>query len=119
MNSNIRGYGDIEEMLKNVDPKIVKKVMERRKNVPQRQVDKLFNIIAQSVDTYSGMLENLELELRTGIAFIKIINKRCKTCKSKNKEDLKSCSVCKIVYYCSKECQRKDWKDHKLECNNK
>ena len=26
------------------------------------------------------------------------------------------CSVCRVVYYCSRECQCKDWKAHKPEC---
>lgn len=36
--------------------------------------------------------------------------------KSKN---LKRCSKCKVMYYCSEQCQRKDWKKgHKFtECN--
>ena len=27
------------------------------------------------------------------------------------------CSKCKKVYYCSKECQKSDWKTHKLSCS--
>lgn len=30
----------------------------------------------------------------------------------------KICSSCRSVYYCSKECQIKDWKEHKNECNH-
>jgi hypothetical protein len=30
--------------------------------------------------------------------------------------DLKKCSRCKRVYYCTKECQIKSWPDHKLNC---
>jgi hypothetical protein len=30
--------------------------------------------------------------------------------------DLKLCSRCKIVSYCSRECQMKDWPDHKKHC---
>ncbi|KAJ7323526.1 hypothetical protein DFH08DRAFT_941449, partial [Mycena albidolilacea] len=26
------------------------------------------------------------------------------------------CSACKLVLYCSKECQRLDWKNHKIQC---
>lgn len=31
-------------------------------------------------------------------------------------KDLKLCSRCKKVWYCGVECQRKDWKDHKKNC---
>jgi len=34
----------------------------------------------------------------------------------KRSKDLMSCSRCKVVYYCSKECQRLHWKKHKQEC---
>ena len=30
---------------------------------------------------------------------------------------LKACSVCMLVRYCSKECQKADWKKHKPQCN--
>ena len=33
-------------------------------------------------------------------------------------QKLLACAACKEVYYCSRECQIKDWKArHKLECN--
>jgi hypothetical protein len=32
------------------------------------------------------------------------------------KEALKLCSRCKVVSYCSRECQMKDWPDHKKHC---
>ena len=28
------------------------------------------------------------------------------------------CSKCKVVRYCSQECQRSDWRDHKEECGS-
>jgi hypothetical protein len=37
-------------------------------------------------------------------------------CRSRSKETLKLCSRCKIVSYCSKECQEKDFPDHKRHC---
>ena len=32
-------------------------------------------------------------------------------------ESLRVCSRCQVTYYCTKECQRSDWKKHKLTCN--
>eukprot|EP00033_Pygsuia_biforma_P002520 GCRY01002791.1.p1 GENE.GCRY01002791.1~~GCRY01002791.1.p1 ORF type:complete len:120 (-),score=11.00 GCRY01002791.1:69-392(-) len=31
-------------------------------------------------------------------------------------EDLLSCARCRLVQYCSRECQKKDWKQHKPQC---
>jgi hypothetical protein len=48
--------------------------------------------------------------------------KACKTCGklkaelSKEEKKLKTCGKCKRVAYCSKECQKKDWKGHKKNC---
>lgn len=41
----------------------------------------------------------------------------CDNCYRKD-IDLFKCFACKEAYYCSKECQKKDWKNHKKECNN-
>ena len=43
---------------------------------------------------------------------------RCNTCKSmQGATEFKVCSACKKVYYCSRDCQRKDWKGgHKQLC---
>jgi hypothetical protein len=36
-----------------------------------------------------------------------------------NKNDSKArCSKCRAVYYCSEECQRTDWKNHKEKCDD-
>ena len=37
----------------------------------------------------------------------------CSVC---SKEGAKRCSKCKLQYYCSKECQQSDWKNHKAIC---
>lgn len=43
----------------------------------------------------------------------------CEKCRDfETTKKFKLCSSCKISYYCSIECQRKDWKIHKGCCNN-
>jgi hypothetical protein len=39
--------------------------------------------------------------------------KKCKIC---SKKTTNRCSKCKRVHYCSQECQKKDWKEHKGTC---
>ncbi|KAJ4254962.1 hypothetical protein NW762_009764 [Fusarium torreyae] len=45
---------------------------------------------------------------------------RCRSCgKPENEKgvELKKCSRCQKVRYCSGECQKRDWKKHRAECN--
>ena len=42
-------------------------------------------------------------------------DKSCNHCHTENTELFK-CGNCKCVYYCSKECQKQDWKLHKINC---
>lgn len=37
----------------------------------------------------------------------------CKVC---GKKDTKKCGKCHMAFYCSVQCQRKDWKSHKQDC---
>ena len=43
------------------------------------------------------------------------LTRYCRACGKK--DDVKKCSKCKKVSYCGKECQKKDWKDHKRSCS--
>lgn len=40
---------------------------------------------------------------------------KCNNCQSM-KDSMKKCGRCKRVYYCSIECQKNNWKDHKKDC---
>lgn len=43
----------------------------------------------------------------------------CGWCGKKAKEvegSLKQCSGCRKILYCGKECQKKDWQEHKVVC---
>ena len=41
---------------------------------------------------------------------------RCKKCGGLGKPELLACGGCKVVRYCSAECQKADWKTHKGTC---
>ncbi len=41
--------------------------------------------------------------------------KCCSYCKQKS-NNLKQCANCVGIFYCSRECQVNDWKEHKVEC---
>jgi hypothetical protein len=45
----------------------------------------------------------------------KMIDSTCSVC---YKEDTKKCGKCGKFFYCGKECQIKDWPQHKLICNS-
>lgn len=68
--------------------------------------DKIWAILMQS-QTYSKTPPSPDVLLRD-----------CGLCNSTEKKrgDYQSCSRCKVVQYCSKECQKKDWKLHKRVC---
>ena len=40
----------------------------------------------------------------------------CHCCGSSDDGTFPRCSICKKVYYCSRECQKKDWNAHKPSC---
>lgn len=49
------------------------------------------------------------------IMILRSINylKKCNFC---NRPSTFICTICKIKFYCSKECQKKDWQNHKKSC---
>jgi hypothetical protein len=47
-----------------------------------------------------------------------IMEQVCSVC-GKRQGKLKRCSLCHVTCYCSAECQKKDWKEHKLVCGSK
>ena len=36
---------------------------------------------------------------------------------TKSRKELLRCSMCKYAIYCSRDCQRADWRVHKRECS--
>ncbi len=70
-------------------------------------------------DMYLKNDNNHKKEDKINISSLTKDNSKIKTCNSCNKiqdSSPKQCGRCKKVYYCNKECQRKDWKTHKQIC---
>ena len=42
----------------------------------------------------------------------------CGWCSLLCEDTFKKCGACRLVYYCSTECQRADWQQHKSNCRN-
>ncbi|TDL24581.1 ankyrin [Rickenella mellea] len=56
---------------------------------------------------------------RSGEAEGPLENRACKVCgKSPNEAKLSFCAKCRLVKYCSRECQKNDWKAHKPMCKS-
>eukprot|EP00121_Abeoforma_whisleri_P014024 Awhi_evm1s12938 len=47
-----------------------------------------------------------------------MVGRTCNTC-GNMKDKLNACARCKDAFYCSRECQKEDWKTHKLNCQKK
>lgn len=88
-------YFDLHTGLTGFGKKVTRETMRTyllRYGVPSKRIDDLFNW------TYG-----------------KPIGLTCTVC---YKENTKVCAKCHQSYYCSKECQVKNWSDHKMVCNN-
>ena len=72
----------------------------------------------ENFDYYNEMDENFERKHDDYYNKCEDCKTRCGYC-SRGWVVLKSCSGCLDVSYCSTECQKKDWKEHKTKCKTK
>eukprot|EP00245_Coleochaete_scutata_P013474 TRINITY_DN548_c0_g2_i1.p1 TRINITY_DN548_c0_g2~~TRINITY_DN548_c0_g2_i1.p1 ORF type:complete len:339 (+),score=53.48 TRINITY_DN548_c0_g2_i1:105-1121(+) len=75
--------------------------------------DTILKTLGLVVDEYRSMVKNKnDFKMLSAAA-------GCFNCGETNRpsgKPLLACSECRLAYYCSKECQRGDWKEHKEAC---
>ncbi|KAI0381466.1 hypothetical protein F5Y04DRAFT_82368 [Hypomontagnella monticulosa] len=70
-----------------------------------------------SVPFVEDVVDTDLLKVQGGIEKLHIDKCRnCNATQGKNGAALMKCARCREVLYCSPECQRKDWKKHRMEC---
>ncbi|KAI0595144.1 MYND finger [Biscogniauxia sp. FL1348] len=93
-------------------------------NIPEwEEVSKYMVRVAISLTFSVPFVENIvdpeELELEGLVE--NLATDRCRYCnatKSKDGKKLRKCTACRDAVYCSVECQKKDWKTHRMECKS-
>jgi len=93
---------------------------------PAPDVEKIYADPLYYTRTTRGMIRFLNKETKhscqclaqlAALEKAKPHTRKCNYCKKEGESiKLRKCSRCKVNEYCSKECQTKDWKFHKHEC---
>lgn len=109
-------YGQRIQMLKLEDAqKTIDKgyiIKEEEWTTLLRRESTTYNLLSVIIDEYKTEYLGRTSQTATGISI------GCAICglphlKGEPDQKLKCCSVCKVVHYCSRECQVKDWPNHK------
>ena len=94
--------------------------------MPNEQVDSIVKLLNENnaklfgEDTAGDISQHSIDALKQAMVLVKQLNPICSTCHTHgNMVKLKLCTGCSLVYYCNKDCQRKDWKHHKSTCLKK
>lgn len=77
----------------------------------------LYCVISDIIDDYKTKLKSFVNEIQNNKKLRKEVVRYHKVCSCGTTHKLKKCEGCKKIYYCSKECQIKDKKNHKPNCS--
>lgn len=116
LQASLRASKTDKDIIKNfwneVDEKLGKEKTEKIRKMDRR-------VTAALQKTDSGLSDDDD-RLKDSAhqqTFTKIVAQSDKCWKCQKETDLKSCSRCKAVWYCGKDCQTADWPRHKKTCN--
>ena len=114
--SNDKGHGPLHAAASSGQLNICKLLVEHGADINRSgSLDGLTPIQVAAMEGWRDVVDYLmkkgaEFDARGTVA------KACKCCEATGVA-LKRCSGCSTVYYCSPECQKKDWKEgHKVQC---
>ncbi|KAG5311054.1 ZMY10 protein, partial [Acromyrmex insinuator] len=98
------------EVMPQIKSSILEKYHKKWKKLAKHQSKYLFTTDTSYIKEVAQILSDVyDLE-----KLDRIETKKCSLCQEPSK---KRCSRCKEVWYCSRECQVKDWENHKNICN--
>ncbi len=112
LNTGIDGFG----LKVSIDTMIV---FLKRYGVPESFIASLKNKGYNYCESIPKGLKEDENRSMNSSTKTKILDEKCnKSCFVCENQTSKTCSKCNLAFYCSKECQTKDWKTHKLVCSS-
>ncbi|KAK7465339.1 hypothetical protein VKT23_005318 [Stygiomarasmius scandens] len=77
------------------------------------------------IETASDPRKRIDIEIEAKIGphggplYRRCETEDCDKVEGRDIEKLQACAQCRLVYYCSKTCQKIGWKEHKAECKAK
>ena len=84
--------------------------------VPVCQSDECEHVASVHLDDMGKHINGLLRSAGTSLSSVMSQRRACATCKKVMR--MKECRQCRRISYCSRECQKKDWKRHKGECRS-
>ena len=87
----------------------------RRRPLSLTQPSSLSTFLS-ALGQFGDLPSELQKELQSTKAIMpKSVKSMCENCKGSERK-MMVCGQCRQAYYCSRECQKKDWKQHKKSC---
>ncbi|KAG2386673.1 hypothetical protein C9374_002417 [Naegleria lovaniensis] len=119
--SNNNGPGIFQELNRKVSSKSLTQNLQNLKiNAKDidRQMKKISNELRSVANvTLTNVVEDGNEEKNEHPSKVAKAERLCAFCNS-HSETMSKCSKCKTVIYCGKQCQIKDWRNHKVFCNS-
>lgn len=93
---------------------------EIKQNIPTSERNKTLSSFYWGPEDDDEIERDSDWLMRKISVFNRFLNPICRHCSdSKGTTDLRRCTGCNLEWYCSSDCQSKDWERHAPQCKNK